>query len=58
MSEKRGPESQLPAIILGEGYAAASPVETAGPNLSIESIAEKDGEVKGPVQSAGGGDSV
>ena len=56
MSERRGPESQTPAIIQGNGYADASPIETSGPNLSINNIAQKNAGVKGPFQSLGGGD--
>lgn len=46
MSKRRGPESQPPAIIQEEGYADASPVETSGPNLYKNSIAENAGAVK------------
>lgn len=56
MSERRGPESQTPALIQGNGYADASPIETSGPNLSINNIQQKDSSVKGPFQSLGGGD--
>lgn len=51
LSEKRGPDSQPPAIIQGEGYTAASPVETAGPNLSVNSITEKGGGVNPQLQA-------
>ena len=50
MPERRGAESQTPAIIQGNGYADASPIETSGPNLSINTIVQKRADVKEPFQ--------
>lgn len=55
LSQKRGLQSQPPAVIQGEGYTGASPIETPGAN-PVNSIGNKTASVNGPLHNSGAGD--